>query len=442
MTKTKKSVGLKLLLCVMFVACFMAMFVGFGTTKAYAATTPKYTMTVSGSLYSYTYGGGYTSTITDQTSVSVKTTMTGNTEDVILYIYGSSSSGTGTLSNGGYIKSSSVNITSSVSSTITLYNSTGTNLASGSSISKSLSDGQYRVVLTKSKAEGAGYTQWGYTLELSSYFYVDSNAPTISGASTSTTGKYTKDSFTVVANDSASGVKALYYKAPNASSYSSTSSTSKTFSAGSTSGLYSFYAVDNAGNQSSTYYVMYDATAPTGTLKSSSGSVLTTSYTNGAFSYSASDSHSGISYLQYKTPSSSSWTTYTSGTTISTSATNGKYSFRAVDKAGNTSAEQYVYLDTTKPTGTLYGGSSSVSNGATTKESYVKFVPSDSLSGIKATYVKAPNSSSYVSYTSGSQLVQLGTYSFYSVDNANNQSATYTVTLAESHVHSYTSSII
>ena len=47
------------------------------------------------------------------------------------------------------------------------------------------------------------------------------NAPTISGASTSATGKYATSSFTVRASDSVSGVESLYMKAPNSSYYSS-----------------------------------------------------------------------------------------------------------------------------------------------------------------------------------------------------------------------------
>ena len=40
-------------------------------------------------------------------------------------------------------------------------------------------------------------------------------------------------------------------------------------------------------------------------------------------------------------------------TTVSSTATNGLYYFYAKDKAGNTSSTYYLYLDTSKPTGTM-----------------------------------------------------------------------------------------
>ncbi len=450
MTKTKKSVGLKLLLCVMFVACFMAMFAGFGTTKAYAAaaTTPRYTVHFSyNAWYKSNTATSSTGSATDTTSARIRIGQS-SYSTYSIELWGSGSSGTGDLGIGGYVNSSTINIklnSSSGSPTLTIKNSSGTTVGSGTgTVSMSgLTDGTYTGTFGASNGwlvNNRQYDQAGFDASFS--FKIDSGKPTISGASTSTTGKYTNSAFTVTASDSVSGIKALYYKAPNTSSYSSTTSSSKTVSAGSASGLWSFYTVDGANNQSSTYYVFYDATAPTGTIKSSSGTTLTTTYTNGGFSYSASDANSGISYLQYKTPSSSSWTTYTSGTTISASATNGKYTFRAVDKCNNFSAEKSIYLDTVKPTGTLYSGNSTVNSGATSKENFIKFVPSDALSGVKATYVKMPNTTSYVNYTSGSPLTELGTYSFYCIDNSNNESQVYTISLADAHVHSYSASVI
>lgn len=450
MTKTKKSVGMKLLFSIIVMSCFIAIFTGFGTTKAYAAATvtPKYTVHFSyNAWYKNNTTVSTTGSATDTTSANIRIGQS-TYSTYSIELWGASPAGTGDLGIDGYINSSTVNIrlnSTSGSPTLTIKNSSGTTVGSGTGTvtMTGLSDGTYTGTFGASDGwvvNNRRYDQAGFDASFS--FKIDSGKPTISGASTSTTGKCTNGSFTVSASDSVSGIKALYYKEATASSYSSTTSSSKTFSTGLTSGLYSFYAIDNAGNQSSTYYVFYDGTAPIGTIKSSSGATLTGTYTNGAFSYSATDAHSGIRYLQYKTPSSSSWTTYTSGTTISTSETNGKYTFRAVDKCGNISDEKYIYLDTVNPTGTLYGGNTSVSSGGTTKESYIKFIPSDALSGVKASYVKLPNTTSYVSYTSGSQYTELGTYSFYCVDNAGNQSSTYTITLADSHVHSYSASVI
>ena len=112
-----------------------------------------------------------------------------------------------------------------------------------------LSDGIYTAKFADSGGwlvNNRQYDQAGF--DASFTFSVDQTAPTISGASTSSTGKYTNVAFTVSANDTGgSGLSALYYKTPGASSYSSVGS-SKTFSAGSTNGVYTFYAMDNAGN--------------------------------------------------------------------------------------------------------------------------------------------------------------------------------------------------
>lgn len=85
-------------------------------------------------------------------------------------------------------------------------------------------------------------------------------------------------------------------------------------------------------------------------------------------------------------------------------------------------------VDTVAPTGTLYGGTSAVSNNGSTKANYVKFTASDNGSGIKACYVKKPGRTAYETYSSNSQLTEEGKFSFYCVDNANNTSATYTIT--------------
>lgn len=438
--KTKKS-GKMIVLSVLFGLCMCCgiFFGGFGTTTAHAATatTPKYTLqldysikTTAGSTsasVSYTTGTAYSATMYKSSS---------GTEEVTVSIYGSSSSGTGNLAKGGYINSSTVNIainSSVATGTITVKNSSGTQVGSGgkSLTLTGLADGLYSVDFYFGGAAWATSSRSGmskYT-SASSSFYVDSTTPTISGASTSTTGKYTNAAFTVSASDSGgSGLAALYYKTPDSSSYSTVAS-SRTFAAGSVNGLYYFYARDNAGNQSSTYYVYYDNVKPTGVVKNSSGTTLTSAYTKEAFYYTASDSGSGVSYLQYIPAGSSSWTSYTSGTTIAATATNGQYQFRTVDKAGNISDTTTITLDTVNPTGVLYSGTTAVSSGNKSTASYIKYVASDATSGVKAVYVKKPNASAYTTYTSGTQLTENGDYSFYCVDNVGLQSPTVTISL-------------
>ena len=430
MVKTKRKSILRTLLCAVFALCFavgLSSLFANGTT-AYAATTPKYTLKVTGTKTDGTWGGKVTKNVTDATSVEIKKSLS-NTENVSFYLNGTSVSGRGTLSNNSYITFSDVHISSSVSDcTITLFDNSDRQVASGtSSVSANLSDGRYKIRFTISRSGGGGYTKWSGSADVYTYFYVDATAPTVSGASKST-NYYKTNTFTVSASDGGSGGATLYVKKPASSSYIAYGS-SKTVNKTDTNGLYSFYAKDNVGNRSATYYVYLDSKLPVGTIKNASGTTLTKEYTNGAFFYSATDSGSGISYLQYKKPGSSSWLTYTSGTSISASSANGTYQFRAVDKAGNISATKSITLDSTKPTMTLYSETTSVSSGYKSTAKYIKAMAADSGSGVKTIYVKKPDASRYIEYTSGTQLTADGAYSFYCVDNAGNTSQTYTISM-------------
>ena len=438
MVKTKLK-GIARWLCLAVFALCISLCLAMATTNtAYAATTPKYTL-----AYDYTHYYNYnTSKSADGSGTGVLSASVkgdnGSMTTVQFYIYGSSTSGTANLAKGGAIASNSLTITLDASIqgySMSVTNSSGTTVGSQSGKNytlSNLSDGTYNFTCS---LRGAGWNPnarayaW-YSMDVSSSFVVDTTAPTINGASTSSTGKYTSASTYISISDSGSGAEALYMKAPGSSYYSNVG-TSTTVSSTATNGLYYFYAKDKAGNTSSTYYLYLDTSKPTGTIKNSSGTAIS-GYTNGAFSYTATDTGSGVSYLQYKKPGSSSWLSYTSGTTIASTATNGQYQFRAVDKAGNISEINSVFLDTVKPTGTLYGGTSIIANGGKTNANYVKFVPSDSMSGIKSIYVQTPSSSGYESYTSGSQLAEEGAYSFYCTDEARNTSVIYTIVLDKS----------
>ena len=426
MVKTKRKSILRTLLCAVVALCFavgLSSLFASGTT-AYAAATPKYTLKVTGTKTDGTWGGELTKNVTDATSVEVKKSLS-DTENVSFYLNGTSVSGSGTLSNNSYITFSDVHIGASVSDcTITLYDNSERQVTSGtSSVSANLSDGRYKIRFTISRSGGGGYTKWSSSADVYTYFYVDATAPTVSGASKSTT-YYKTNTFTVSASDNGSGGAKLYVKKPASSSYIAYGS-SKTVNKTDTNGLYSFYAKDNVGNRSATYYVYLDSELPVGTIKNASGTTLTKEYTNGAFSYSATDSGSGINYLQYKKPSSTTWTSYTSGTSISASSANGTYQFRAVDKAGNISATKSITLDSSKPTGELYDGN----GGGKTKAKYIKYVCSDGERKIESVYVKKPQKTYYESYVSGSELSENGTYYFYCKDVAGNSSVTLNATL-------------
>ena len=321
-----------------------------GAATASAATTPKYTVSFDYTCYyQYNTSKKVDSSGTGTTSATVKDSK-GKSTTLTVAMYGSSSSGTGTLANGGTIKSDTVNIV--ISSGYQWHSMTVTN-SSGQEVGKTstttlkltgLSDGKYTFSGKESgqgwnpnpRAYATYYTEYSFSFVVDTY--VDNTKPTISGASTSTTGKYTNQSFTVRASDTGSGVDKLYWMAPNSGSYSSTSSTSKTFSASSANGLYRFYATDKFGNKSLTYYVYLDTVAPSGTFSLENGNTIASGgSTKEKFRFSAMDSGSGVSKLEYRTPSSSVWKTYTSGTYIQPTEPQGLFYFRATDKAGNTS---------------------------------------------------------------------------------------------------------
>lgn len=320
-----------------------------GAKTANAVTTPKYTVSFDYTCYyQYNTTKKVDSSGTGTTSATVKDSR-GQSTTISVSMYGSASSGTGTLSNGGTIKSDTVNI--SVSSgydwhSMTVTNSAGAEVGTTATTSLTLmglADGKYTFSgkeYGQGVASGRSYTT--YFTEITFSFvvdtYVDNTNPTISGASTSTTGKYTNQSFTVTASDTGSGVDKLYWMAPNSGSYSSTSSTSKTFSASSANGLYRFYATDKFGNRSLTYYVYLDTVAPSGMFLLENGNTIASGgSTKEKFRFSATDSGSGVSKLEYRLPSSSVWKVYTAGTYIQPTEVQGLFYFRATDKAGNTS---------------------------------------------------------------------------------------------------------
>ena len=289
----------------------------------------------------------------------------------------------------------------------------------------SLSDGDY--VLTYVGTYWSGiFSKKTYTFTYR--FTVDTTAPSVSlkaGGSTISSGSYTNKAITFTASDSYS-TNRVYYMSPSASSYTWTTGSKSVSATSSNNGWWYFYGSDTY-QSTSTYKVYLDTVAPVGKITNSSGTTLASgSYTNKPVKYTATDT-GGINYLQVQTPGSSSWSTYSSGTALS-SAT-GWYYFRAVDKAGNISSTSSVYYDATAPSGTLYGGTTSKSSGSYTNASYIKYVPSDSHSGIANIYVRKPGSSSYVAYTSGTQLTAEGTYYFYCTDKSGNSSSTVNITL-------------
>ena len=417
MQKTRKRIFVTAFLSL---ALILTVFLGVGTLEASAATytTPTYT-----TYGTYTYDG---STYSGYPSSYFKINM-----------HGSSTSGTGTIYNDRltdwsyyYIKVDAIDVREHVSfklyrngylySSKTLSGESDTTLFSGS-----LSDGEYELVYVANI--GNWFSNKDYTYKYR--FEVDKTAPSYTlkaGGSTISSGSYTNKQIVYTATDT--NFNYIRYYKPSASSYSYYYSTAYTVAAtNANNGWWYFYAVDDNGTSNSTVSVYLDTVIPTGKVTNASGSTISNGgYANSAIKYSATDTGSGISYLQYKKPGSTSWTSYTSGTAVTGY---GWHTWRAVDRAGNTSAEYTVYYDAGAPTGTLYGGTSTKSSGSYTNASYVKYVASDSYSGIANCYVRMPGSSYYSAYASGTQLATEGTYYFYSVDRSGNYSSTVSITL-------------
>lgn len=169
------------------------------------------------------------------------------------------------------------------------------------------------------------------------------------------------------------------------------------------------------------------SSVPTVSITGTSGNNISSgSSTNQRVTFTANSDF--FSRLYYKTPSSSSYSSTTNKTyTIGT--TNGWYYAYAEDSFGKTSNTVSIYYDGTGPVGTLYGGTTSKSSGSYVNSNYIKYTASDVHSNMGNYYVKMPGSSSYVSYTSGNQLVDEGTYYFYSTDSVGNQSSVVNITL-------------
>lgn len=344
--KTKGFLTSAIFVLLMALLVLLVVFTGNPTTAS-AATTPKYAVAFDYSAtYTYGTGGGTSQSPRSGKGVySASYTWGANRSNYTasVFMYGSSTSGTGNFVNGGYIDSTEVTVeaTSSISMTVAISNSSGTRLASGSKKAtvSGLTEGTYKVSIS---ASGAGTINsragWGASFSGSFEFKIDGSAPTISGASTSKTGKYANSAFTVTASDSASGVKALYMKAPNNSTFYSVG-TSTTVNKGSANGLYTYYAEDNAGNRSGYYYVNFDDTPPTITCVGASFG----SNTNAGFTVKAEDNSGSVTL--YRKVDDGSWTASGSSYTVSNTAEDATYYFYAMDGSyGNKSSEVWVQL--------------------------------------------------------------------------------------------------
>ena len=422
-----------LLTFVLSMTLFTSVIINRSCTKVSAATTPNYTVAFSyENYYKVNLQASLVGSSVNTTKASVMYGQ-GGTTTLSISMYGSGKSGTSTFYSGDYIMSDVVNInvsSSHDSTNIFITDSSGNSVASSGTntiTASGLSDGTYYVeVSCQSPGWSPNAREYRcYYTECEFSFVVDTNPPKITGATTSKTN-YKNSSFTVSASDIASGVKNLYIKNPNGTGFTACPNPCEITNG--VNGLYSFYAIDNVGNSTPTHYVYFDGTSPTGKVTNSSGTVITSSYVNTQFYYSATDSESGLYELQWKTPTSSSWQTYDTNV-LTILADNGNYYFRARDNAGNFSSTKSIYFDNKVPTMSFYNENGSVKDGSIVNSEYISYTANGTGSGVKNSYVKMPGNTNYSLASEATQYLASGTYSFYCVDNAGNRSSTYTVTL-------------
>ena len=236
----------------------------------------------------------------------------------------------GDFPSGGYICGSSATVSMPNDFNMTIKGANVDIRGKKSLTANNLQDGAtYTVTVTGGGGwlvSGRQYDSVGFTCTFT--FTVDNNKPSVSGASKNSSEIKKNSSFAVSANDSSSGVESLYMKAPNSNNYVAVN-TSTTVNRGSANGLYSFYAVDRAGNMSDTYYVNFDDTPP---VMECTGTNFGLS-TNTTFTVSASDNY-GTATLYYKF-NEGEWKASGKSFTLKSTAEDGAYSFYAQDDFGN-----------------------------------------------------------------------------------------------------------
>lgn len=258
--------------------------------------------------------------------------------------------------------------------------------------------------------------------------YLDTVAPvgkiTNSSGTTIASGGYTNKPVKYTATDTG-GVSYYQVKNPGSSSWSSYAAGTALSSA---TGWYTFRAVDKAGNVSGESKVYYDPTVPTGQLYSGVSKVDSGKYSkSSSIKYEGLDGQSGISKCYVLLPGASTYTEYTALTQLKDE---GVYKFYCLDLAGNKSAVSTITLDRTDAVGKLYAGNYLVTESGTyTNAAYVKFVATDSLSGVGYCFAKLPGETYFNDYESGKQLKGEGEYSFYCADYCKNRTSTVTITI-------------
>lgn len=155
------------------------------------------------------------------------------------------------------------------------------------------------------------------------------------------------DSLTFSASDDRSGIKSLYLKMPNSSTFTSFSG-SKTVT---DEGTYSFYAIDYAGNISETKVITIDKSPPVLTCNDTQ---FYTTYGKG-FTVKVSDNGGKDVQFYYKRPNDSEYSLVNGNECIIDDfCENGIYYFYAIDDVGNCSDEYWIELKIEMPIFTVH----------------------------------------------------------------------------------------
>ena len=386
--------------------------------------------TVSTSPYCLTHG---TTTVDDTRTL-------GCPDNFKVYMKAPRSSGSSTISNGCltnwsqyYVIIDAVNVSDHLSLELYRYGS----LYREQSVSGedditvnfgALPSGDYTLKYECRYAKNFLYAYKYFTYEYS--FEVDIDKPTYTisaGTGTGNNSYFTNKNITYTASDP--NLSYIRYKHDSDGTYKYSYGTSATVIANeANNGFWFFQAYDRLSNATAIVNRCIDTIAPVGSAYNQDEVVFANgSATNTPFIYTATDA-GVVAKVEYKSPTVTTWTTYPGNVTILKS--DGWYYFRATDGAGNVSDEYRIYYDTTKPLGAVFDAGSARGSGSITNKSYVKYVASDSGSGVSRAYVKKPGSSSFVSYTNDSQLTAEGTYYFKAYDAAGNiTTTTHEITL-------------
>ncbi|MCL2369689.1 MAG: hypothetical protein FWC80_00435 [Firmicutes bacterium] len=233
-------------------------------------------------------------------------------------------------------------------------------------------------------------------------------------------GAYTNNGFvSFSASDLESGIAGMFVRLPNTANFIPYTEGTRFFEGG----RYYFFAVDRAGNVAETISVTLDTCRPIGTLYAGGIAILNGASTNLAIRFSAVDSVSGIARKEVMRPSGT-WTIY-NGEIITTNSGDGWYTFRAIDRAGNMSDEYKAYLLTERPSVQLFANESPVDNGTFTNAERISM--SASGGSILVTFVKLPNTATFIPYAQFFTFTAAGRYEFFAQDIVGNTSNIYVI---------------